>query len=133
MSYPDHGYAVRGTSTMGPVTADPVRIERILHNLIENAAKYSPAGSEIEVKIWNNETLLFVEVKDQGKGIPKQKQSELFEPFQRLSQAGQTRGLGLGLVVCKRLVEAHGGSIWVQSEEGKGATFCFTVPQGTGS
>jgi signal transduction histidine kinase len=69
-----------------------------------------------------------VAVADEGIGIPKGKIGELFEPFKRLVSQEHARGLGLGLVVCKRLVEAHGGKIWVESEEGKGSTFLFTIP-----
>jgi signal transduction histidine kinase len=112
-----------------PVTADTVRIERILYNLVENAAKYSPAGSEITVSVRDEQSRVLVSVADSGMGIPAERQHELFEPFARLvSQSEHSKGLGLGLVVCKRLVEAHGGRIWVESAVGKGTTFNFTLP-----
>ena len=113
------------------VFADRTRVERILDNLIDNAIKYSPKGGEIKVsaKLQGNEILL--SVSDQGIGISKAESETLFQPFQRLETTlpgTAIRGVGLGLVVCKRLVEAHGGRIWVESEPGKGSTFYFTLP-----
>jgi signal transduction histidine kinase len=72
---------------------------------------------------------LLIGVADRGDGIPRSQQARLFAPFQRLEGVvSQERGVGLGLLVCRRLVEAHGGRIWVESEPGKGSTFCFTLP-----
>jgi PAS domain S-box-containing protein len=128
--YPDHKYHVEIFGEVPPVNIDPVRIERILFNLIENAAKYSPSNSQIDIAIEAGEGCLTVAVKDRGMGMPAERIPELFEPFTRLlTHAEHTKGLGLGLVVCKRLVEAHGGKIWVESELGKGSTFYFTLPR----
>jgi len=111
------------------VTADRVRIQRILHNLLENAAKYSDPGTKIEIfaRLDNGEVL--IGVKDMGIGIPADLQGKLFEPFQRLEQPNiKATGTGLGLIVCRRLVEAHGGRMWLESEPGEGSTFQFTLP-----
>ena len=111
------------------VNADRVRLQRILHNLLDNAVKYSSSGNKIEVlvKKLNNEVL--IGVKDRGIGIPSELQGKLFEPFQRLEQPNnKAAGTGLGLVVCRRLVEAHGGRMWVESQPGQGSTFQFTLP-----
>ena len=111
------------------VNADRVRLQRILHNLLDNAVKYSSSGNKIEVfvKKLNNEVL--IGVKDMGIGIPSELQGKLFEPFQRLEQQNnKATGTGLGLVVCRRLVEAHGGRMWVESQPGQGSTFQFTLP-----
>jgi signal transduction histidine kinase len=111
------------------VNADRVRLQRILHNLLDNAVKYSSSGNKIEVlvKKLNNEVL--IGVKDRGIGIPSELQGKLFEPFQRLEQQNnKATGTGLGLVVCRRLVEAHGGRMWVESQPGQGSTFQFTLP-----
>ncbi len=118
--------------TLPLVKADALRVERILHNLLENAINYSPSDSEIGVTVSQEGNFIHVEVSDQGKGILPAEQGRLFEPFERLGrgQAYPPRGLGLGLVVCKRLVEAQGGRIWVESEPGRGSTFCFTLPAG---
>lgn len=126
---PLHSFVLDIPQDLPPVLADPLRFERILHNLIDNAIKYSPEGGEIRISASNDGTCITVSVKDQGVGIAPEDQPKLFEPFQRLETMRQaTQGVGLGLVVCKRLVEAHGGRIWVESEKGKGSTFSFTLP-----
>jgi PAS domain S-box-containing protein len=131
--YPQHRYTVKLADKEYPVCADPVRIERILYNLIENAAKYSPGDSEITISVKPEDKNLLVSVADRGMGMPTERIPELFEPFTRLlTHQEHTKGLGLGLVVCKRLVEAHGGKIWVESAPGKGSTFYFTMPIQTG-
>jgi PAS domain S-box-containing protein len=127
--YTGHTFSVVQTEDMQPVRADAIRIRRILYNLMENAAKYSQEGSVVRVKVTQERDHLVVSVRDQGPGISPQDQARLFRPFERLEQTSeQVKGLGLGLVVCKALVEAHGGKIWVESEPGKGSTFSFTLP-----
>lgn len=127
--HPFHRYVFDIDSDIPPVSGDPIRLERILYNLVENAAKYSPTESKIKVKAERGDKVVTISVSDQGRGMPAERINELFEPFQRLvDQSEHAKGLGLGLVVCKRLVEAHGGKIWVESEAGKGSTFYFTLP-----
>jgi PAS domain S-box-containing protein len=115
------------------VQADELRLERILHNLLENAVKYSPNGGVIKVSTRVEENRLVIGVSDQGIGISLHDQSKLFAPFLRLEDQRLTgvKGAGLGLLVCRRLVEAHGGRIWVESEPGRGSTFYFTLPLGS--
>jgi signal transduction histidine kinase len=117
------------------ITADRVRIQRIIHNLLDNAAKYSDPGTKIEVFTRLNGGEVLIGVKDMGIGIPAELQGKLFEPFQRLEQPNiKATGTGLGLIVCRRLVEAHGGRMWVESQPGEGSTFQFTLPlSGLGS
>jgi PAS domain S-box-containing protein len=111
------------------IEADRVRIERILVNLLENAVKYSPSSSEITVSCRLDNDFVITEITDQGEGISTGDQEKLFEPFHRFgTSAIRTGGIGLGLIVCKRLVEAHGGWIKVNSIAGKGSTFYFAVP-----
>ena len=111
------------------VLADKVRIERILHNLIENAIKYSPAGGEVRISATRKNEHLTVGVSDQGIGISSADQLKLFQPFERLDMINEgIKGLGLGLVVCSRLVEAHKGKMWVDSSLGQGSTFYFSIP-----
>lgn len=127
--YPQHSYNLDLATDLPMITGDPVRIDRILYNLIENAAKYSPPGSEIRIVFERTGSDLSISVVDLGMGIPTERIGELFEPFQRLVEHSEnTKGLGLGLVVCKRLVEAHGGKISVRSQKGEGSTFSFTLP-----
>ena len=111
------------------IEADRMRIERILVNLLENAVKYSPSSSEISISCRLDNDFVITEITDQGEGISAEDQEKLFEPFHRFgASAIRTGGVGLGLIVCKRLVEAHGGWIKVNSIAGKGSTFYFAVP-----
>jgi len=125
-----HQFVVSSPQKLPPVYADPLRLERILYNLLENAVKYSPEGGEIKVTVRLAEEELVIGVSDRGVGISPADRARLFAPFQRLeeSRPGGTRGVGLGLLVCQRLVEAHGGRIWVESRPGRGSTFFFTLP-----
>ncbi len=123
-----HRLIVDIPSGLPAVSADRVRVERILYNLIGNAIKYSPSGGDITVFARPRDDRLIIGVKDQGVGISAEDQARLFKPFERLERTDGIAGVGLGLNVCRRLVEAHGGRIWVESEAGKGATFLFTLP-----
>lgn len=109
------------------LTADPLRIKRILYNLAENAIKYSPGGC-ITVFARAAHDEIVVGIRDHGIGMSPQEQAKLFKPFERLNRSPEIKGIGLGLVVAERLVQAHGGRIWVESAPGKGSTFYFTVP-----
>ena len=117
------------------INADPLRIERILYNLLDNAAKYSPPGSQIKVSANAEPERLVIGVSDHGKGLSSSEQARIFGPFQRLenNRPDQARGAGLGLMVCRRLVEAHGGEIWVESKKGRGSTFFFSLPRRKGT
>ncbi len=115
---------------LAPVAMDRVRIERVLHNLVENAIKYSPKGGEVSVFARQEGDELVVGVKDQGIGISLQDHARLFQNFERLHADTERTigGIGLGLIVCRTVVEAHGGRIWAESEPGKGSTFYFSLP-----
>lgn len=125
-----HKFVINLPRRLPPVYADELRLERILYNLLENAVKYSPPGSKIRVSVRPEKEHLVIGVSDEGRGISLSDQAKLFAPFQRLEEfrLDGTRGIGLGLLVCRRLVEAHGGQIWVKSEPGHGSTFFFTMP-----
>jgi PAS domain S-box-containing protein len=124
-----HRFSVEVSSNLPSVEADPLRLERILYNLLENATKYSPGESEIQVISRKEDEFVVTHVVDQGIGISPYDRDKLFELFQRAgTAASQSEGFGLGLVVCKRLVEAHGGWIKVDSELGRGSTFSFAIP-----
>ncbi|MBV9581484.1 MAG: HAMP domain-containing protein [Chloroflexi bacterium] len=110
--------------------ADPIRVEQVLANLVDNAIKYSPGGGPIRVRVWPTEDgQVGVSVSDHGSGIPPEAVEHLFERFYRVD-GGRVgvKGAGLGLFICKSLVEAHGGRIAVQSTPGQGSTFWFTLP-----
>jgi len=125
-----HRFVIDLPPRLPMVQADPIRIERILHNLLENAVKYSPQGGEIRVLAKRDGNHLVIGVRDQGIGITQTDQTKLFRPFERLEnrRLEEIKGAGLGLMVCRRLVEAHGGRIWVESQTGRGSTFFFTLP-----
>jgi PAS domain S-box-containing protein len=111
-----------------PVKADPLRVERILYNLLENAVKYSPAESRISVLAQVENDFLVTRIVDQGNGISREDRDRLFQPFIRLDESVGTTGIGLGLIVCQRLLEAQGGWIKVESEVGQGSAFSFGLP-----
>jgi signal transduction histidine kinase len=117
------------------INGDPLRIERILYNLLDNAAKYSPPRSQIKVSAKAEPERLIIGVSDRGNGLTASEQDRIFGAFQRLenSRPDQARGAGLGLMVCRRLVEAHGGEIWVESKKGRGSTFFFSLPRRKGT
>lgn len=115
---------------MPEVTADAKRVQQVLSNLLDNAVKYSPQGETITVRCQRQGSSLQVSISDRGPGIPPEHLSRIFEPFYQVqvSTAGRKGGVGLGLAICQRLVQAHHGRIWAESEQGKGSTFCFTLP-----
>ncbi|MBI4312536.1 MAG: PAS domain-containing protein [Chloroflexi bacterium] len=123
---PGHTFSVKAPRSLPAVRADRTRLERVAYNLMDNAAKYSPPGSEVRAFVRKRQDCLVIGVSDQGEGISPEDQARLFQRFERLGKGGE--GAGIGLIVCRRLVEAHGGRIWAESELGKGATFCFTLP-----
>jgi PAS domain S-box-containing protein len=111
------------------ITADPSRLEQVIVNLLSNAGKYSPGQTRITLQASAVPEGILVEVKDQGIGIPPQEINDLFTPYHRVSETAQKySGIGLGLAVCKQIIEAHKGRIWVESELGKGSTFKFILP-----
>jgi PAS domain S-box-containing protein len=128
---PSHRFVTSIPDNMPPINGDPLRIERILYNLLDNAAKYSPPGSQIKISVNTEPKRLVIGVSDRGKGLSSSERARIFGPFQRLekSRPDQARGAGLGLMVCRRLVEAHGGEIWVESKKGRGSTFFFSLPR----
>ncbi len=114
----------------GTVEADPVRLRQVIDNLLSNAVKYSPPGSIIQTRAKRQETGWQISVQDQGPGITPADRERLFQDFARLSArpTGGERSTGLGLAIIRRVVEAHGGRVGVDSEPGQGSTFWFTLP-----
>jgi len=109
-------------------SADPARLERVLVNLIGNALKYSPEGTEVRVTVGAREGGLLVSVADRGPGIDPDDLPRLFDRFYRGQRVQRADGLGLGLYIVQMLVGAHRGRVWVESRPGEGATFSFTLP-----
>jgi len=113
------------------VLADWSRVGEVFENLLANAIKFSPGGGTITVRVREESDCLRAEVLDTGIGIPKEKLSLIFERFYQVDGSPRRRfgGVGLGLTIARRIVEAHGGEMGVQSEVGKGSTFYFTLPK----
>ena len=126
--YSEHRFVVRSGRPTLVIRCDPVRVERVMSNLLDNAAKYSPPGSHVEVIVTLVEKEMVVGVKDHGSGISPENMNRLFQPFERFQE--NVGGTGVGLIVCRRLVEAHGGRIWAESKPGAGSTFSFALPLG---
>jgi len=110
------------------VYADKYLIENVMHNLMENAVKYSDKEANVEVNIKQNEHFTIISVSDHGVGIEKKYQKKIFEQFYRIPATHHKSGYGIGLAMVKYAVKAHGGTIKVVSEPGKGSTFTFTLP-----
>lgn len=110
------------------INMDATRISQVLDNLISNAVKYAP-DSAVDISANQANGSIRVEVRDQGPGIKPEHMTHLFERFYRVPDGSRsTRGTGLGLYICRKIIEAHGGDIGVESEAGRGTTFRFTIP-----
>lgn len=112
------------------VNADPERIREVFTNLVDNAIKFTPEG-EVNVSIGGDDKQVTVGIHDQGVGIPKDEISHLFQKFYRVdnSSTREIGGTGLGLFLCRTIIELYNGKIWVESEEGKGSDFYFSLPR----
>lgn len=108
------------------VYADKELIERVYTNLVGNALKFTPSGGKVTVRVFEKDGYFLSEVEDTGEGIPPEYLDKIFDKFQ---QVGRKKGTGLGLTICKYIVEAHGGKIWVESKLGEGSKFSFTIPK----
>jgi two-component system sensor histidine kinase KdpD len=105
-------------------------LEQVFINLLENAARYTAASTPVSVRAWTDSGVVVVEVADRGTGVPTGQEEAVFRKFHRGSGAGSFTGggAGLGLTVCRGIVTAHGGSMWLDSQPGAGAAFRFTIP-----
>lgn len=123
---------IEGIST---IKADPVRFKQIMYNLFSNAIKFTPDKGRVDVTAKPVDEMVQITVQDTGIGIAKEHYEKVFDEFQQIdsSYSKQYQGTGLGLPLTRKLVELHGGKIWLESEPGKGSTFTFTIPQGKGS
>ncbi len=131
---PNYRIESKFDETLPEVNIDADRIQQVLNNLIENAVKYSPEGTAIVIEARGTDSELVFSIADQGMGISVKELKRVFDRMYRVERrvAPETRsGAGLGLAICKALVEAHGGRIWAESKIGKGSTFYFTLPKQT--
>jgi signal transduction histidine kinase len=110
--------------------ADPNYLHRVLHNLVGNALKFTPAGGSVQIRAKRGPRRVIIEVRDTGRGIPAEKLPNIFEKFNQVEPADSSCGYGLGLALTKHIVEAHGGEIRVDSVLGHGSRFTFWFPNG---
>jgi PAS domain S-box-containing protein len=129
-----HRQKVKLTTQLPPllptINGDAVRLEQVLTNLIGNAIKFSNAQGEVAVMAQTTADELQIQVKDSGIGIPAEALERIFSRYYQVEDRSErsARGSGLGLHIAQRIVKAHGGRIWAESETGQGSTFCFTLP-----
>lgn len=126
----DHPVQVRLPSDLPLVPLDAVLIEQVFVNLLENAVKYTPASTPIEISAVAEGDTVRVEVADRGPGLPAGEEARVFDKFYRAPAALAQGGIGLGLTICRGIVTAHGGRIWAENRPGGGAVFRFTLPVG---
>ncbi len=119
------GFAKPDTDPIIP--ADTMMINRVITNLLDNALKYTNAGGSITVNLEDRAEDILVKITDTGTGIPEEHLPHIFDAFHRVTE--DSRGTGLGLSIVKKIVDAHGGKIWVESKLGEGSTFSFTLPK----
>ena len=123
-----HPVVVRLPGDLPLVPIDELLVEQVFINLLENAAKHTGAGTDVTVSAWQDGAAVVVEVADGGPGVPKGAEEIVFQKFQRAQGADHSTGAGLGLTICRGIVAAHGGRIWVEARDGGGAAFRFTLP-----
>lgn len=126
----DKGHTIETLYTAAQVIADPARAEQVLINLLENSIKYIPTSGKVIVKWEKTPKSVLLKVSDNGPGIPVEHHSRLFERFYRVDQARSRElgGTGLGLAIVKHIMQQHGGSVWVNSDSGKGTEFVCQFP-----
>ena len=120
---------VESAKDLPVVQIDSQRLEQVLVNLIHNAVKFTRPGGEIVLFAEPAEDSVQFAVRDTGVGIPEDEVARIFERFYRVDKSRAGHGTGLGLSIAKHIIEAHGGKVWVESREGQGSTFYFTIPQ----
>jgi two-component system phosphate regulon sensor histidine kinase PhoR len=118
-------------AAIAPVRGDEARLGQVFVNLLHNAVKFSPDGGGVRVSVRTSGPDAVVAIEDHGVGIPRGAQARVFERFYKVDRArvrGETGGTGLGLAIARHIIEQHGGRIWVESVEGRGSTFSFSLP-----
>jgi signal transduction histidine kinase len=114
---------------LGQIQADERKVRQVVLNLLSNAIKFTPEGGRIDVEAVPKDGSVEISVSDTGIGIAPEDQEKVFEEFRQVGTAAKkVEGTGLGLTLCRKFVELHGGRIWVKSEVGMGSTFSFTLP-----
>ena len=115
-------------SALATAAIEPTRIERVVVNFVQNAIKYSPFGSPVVVRLGTSDSMAVVSVSDSGSGLKPEESAYVFDKYRRAPGTSTREGLGLGLYISRKIVEAHGGRIGVESESGRGSRFFFEIP-----
>lgn len=110
------------------VEGDAGRLQRAIGNLVDNAIKYTPQKGRVEIRASRVDSKIRIEVSDNGSGIPEEEQTRIWDRLYRVDKSRSQRGLGLGLSFVKAIVEAHGGEVGVESEQGRGSRFVVQLP-----
>jgi two-component system, NtrC family, sensor histidine kinase KinB len=142
----------RPDTSLQPILFDQLKLQHVISNLVDNAVKFTPGGGNVRVStvtyLWERRSFrqtiplgserrsssdhqpnaIRISVSDNGPGIPPEYHQEIFNEFLRLQQTSDSHGMGLGLAIARRLIEAHAGKIWVESEPGNGSTFSLLLP-----
>jgi two-component system sensor histidine kinase KdpD len=111
-----------------PVKVDPLQVERVIVNLVENALRFSPPDEPVHIRLSATRKELLIRITDHGPGIPAEERDRIFEPFHRVAGERDKRGAGLGLAIARGFTEANGGRLWLESREGQGASFVLAFP-----
>ncbi|NEU09638.1 PAS domain-containing protein [Flavihumibacter sp. R14] len=128
-AHPDQEIGFSSDADNVSVNVDRHRIEQVLMNLLSNAIKYTPGNEKIEIRLSADNTNVKVEVQDRGIGIAECHRTKIFSKFHRIDELNPViSGLGIGLYISRQIIERHAGDLWVDSEPGKGSSFCFTLP-----
>ncbi len=122
-------------SDLGPIRADPHRIRQVVDNILLNAVRHMGKGPDpiIKIRVRDDGGSVITTISDNGVGIPAEHVGKIFDRFFRVPRPDCKAGTGLGLSIAKKIIDSHGGKIWAESEEGRGATFSFTLPQSESS
>lgn len=120
--------SIEANRNLPPVLADSSQIDQVISNLLVNAIKFAPVGSTISVTLHPADRTMQVWVEDEGPGVPPEERERIFDKFHSIAAAQTSGGAGLGLYICREVVQKHGGRIWVEDRPGGGCRFCFTLP-----
>jgi len=128
----DHPVTIKLPPDLPLVQIDDLLMERVVINLLENVMKYTPPGTAIEISGRLQDQAIQVAITDRGPGLPVGAEERIFEKFYQVAP-GSSRGAGLGLTICRSIIEAHGGRIWAANRPGGGAIFSFSIPLAAGA
>jgi two-component system, sensor histidine kinase and response regulator len=126
--YPERPITAQLPPQLPPVLCDELSVDLVLGNLLANAEKYSPTEEPIELAVHAEDGRVVVSVRDRGPGVPREDAERIFDPFYRSESSVSVKGVGIGLAVCKRLLEAYGGRVWLSAHDGGGSDFSFSLP-----